>query len=214
MQGRRSVLSPEPGWRPPSALAYCQLLGVYLGDGWITRIGRSATLCASLDKSHPGVVNETVSAIVDTFPGTPVHRYAHRPGCVILKMSHPDLPFAFPQHGLGRKHERQIDLVPWQRDLTRAYPEQLLRGMIHSDGCRCVNRFETRLPSGRVAQYEYPRYFFTNLSSRHQTDLLRALRAVRHPLHTVEPSEHLRLAPQERRAPRQLYRAQALNYLN
>jgi hypothetical protein len=33
-----------------------------------------------------------------------------------------------------------------------------------TDGCRTTNRFKTKLPSGRVATYEYPRYFFSNLS--------------------------------------------------
>ena len=40
-----------------------------------------------------------------------------------------------------------------------------MRGLIHSDGCRTGNRFKTRLPSGRVAEYAYPRYFFSNLSA-------------------------------------------------
>jgi len=44
-------------------------------------------------------------------------------------------------------------------------PEPFLRGLIHSDGCRVINRFRTRLPSGRVAEYAYPRYFFSNLSA-------------------------------------------------
>lgn len=34
-----------------------------------------------------------------------------------------------------------------------------MRGLIHSDGCRCINRVRRR---GRV--YEYPRYLFTNKS--------------------------------------------------
>jgi hypothetical protein len=41
----------------------------------------------------------------------------------------------------------------------------LVRGLIHSDGCRVVNRFQTKLPSGRVAEYSYVRYFFTNMSA-------------------------------------------------
>ena len=41
----------------------------------------------------------------------------------------------------------------------------MIRGLIHSDGSRVINRFETLLPSGRVAQYAYPRYFFTNYSA-------------------------------------------------
>ena len=64
----------------------------------------------------------------------------------------------------GRKHERPIVLADWQREIVDRYPEQFLRGLIHSDGCRTVNRFKTKLPSGRVAEYEYPRYFFSNLS--------------------------------------------------
>lgn len=32
----------------------------------------------------------------------------------------------------------------------------------HAD---CLNRFRTKLPSGRVAEYAYPRYFFSNLSA-------------------------------------------------
>ena len=60
--------------------------------------------------------------------------------------------------------DRKIELVDWQREITTAHPRELLRGLIHSDGCRTMNRFKTKLPSGRVAAYEYSRYFFSNLS--------------------------------------------------
>ena len=75
------------------------------------------------------------------------------------------LPHAFPQCGPGRKHDRQIVLADWQLELSRAQPERLIRGLLHADGCRSVNRFSTKLPSGRVATYAYPRYFFSNLSA-------------------------------------------------
>jgi hypothetical protein len=71
----------------------------------------------------------------------------------------------FPQHGPGRKHERPIALVPWQREIVERETWQFVRGLIHSDGCRSVNRFKTTLPSGRVAEYAYPRYFFSNPSA-------------------------------------------------
>ena len=64
----------------------------------------------------------------------------------------------------GRKHLRPIELSNWQHEITHAHPRELLRGLIHSDGCRTVNKFKTKLPSGRVARYAYPRYFFSNLS--------------------------------------------------
>jgi hypothetical protein len=74
-------------------------------------------------------------------------------------------PGLFPQMGPGPKHERPIILAPWQREIVEAHPWAFVRGLIHSDGCRTVNRFKTRLPSGRVAEYAYPRYFFSNLSA-------------------------------------------------
>ena len=71
----------------------------------------------------------------------------------------------FPHWGTGRKHERPIVLADWQRAIVDEHPRPFIRGLIHSDGCRCVNRFKTKLPSGRIAEYEYPRYFFSNLSA-------------------------------------------------
>ncbi len=65
----------------------------------------------------------------------------------------------------GRRHERPIVLRPWQRLLLDQAPDAVLRGLIHSDGCRTVNRLKTTLPSGRVAEYACPRYFFTNHSA-------------------------------------------------
>ena len=72
---------------------------------------------------------------------------------------------AFPQIGPGRKHKRAISLEAWQQQIVDNHPWAFLRGLLHSDGCRSINRFKTRLPSGRVAEYSYPRYFFTNHSA-------------------------------------------------
>ena len=49
--------------------------------------------------------------------------------------------------------------------MTHREPQALIRGLIHSDGCRTENHFRTKLPSGRVAEYRYIRYFFSNLSA-------------------------------------------------
>ena len=149
-----------------SPAAYCYLLGAYLGDGCIQVSPRGAASVAfSLDSRYPRIIEEVRGAIGTLFDDTPANRlYRHDGSVTVVQASHPALPFAFPQHGAGRKHTREIRLAPWQQELTHAHPRQLLRGLIHSDGCRCINRFKTRLPSGRVAEYEYPRYFFSNLS--------------------------------------------------
>lgn len=67
-----------------------------------------------------------------------------------------------PQHEPGRKHERQIQLEPWQQAVVDEHPGPFLRGLFHSDGCRVLNWATTA--SG--VRYEgYPRYFFTNASA-------------------------------------------------
>src|ERR1700710_1345233 len=82
---------------------------------------------------------------------------------IVLDYKH--WPLVFPRHGPGRKHNRPIVLHEWQRAIVDRRPRPFLRGLINSDGCRTINRFKTKLPSGRVAEYAYPRYFFSNQSA-------------------------------------------------
>lgn len=161
---RRRV--PPDSWRPYRVAAYCYLLGLYLGDGHIVARGNSAFMRITLDEKYSAIVREATAALRGVFPEANVRRYTYGPARrIILQLSDPSLLVAFPQHGPGRKHLRDIRLQAWQQALTRRYPRPLLRGLIHSDGCRSKNRFRTLLPGGRVAEYEYVRYFFTNLSS-------------------------------------------------
>jgi hypothetical protein len=162
----RRLAEANSHWRPRNPGAYVYLLGIYLGDGCIT-VTRSgaASLVVSMDSTYPGIITEVQATAGVVFPSSPIRAFlSANESTTVIRVSHPALPFAFPQHGAGRKHQRQIALTAWQAELTATHPRQLLRGLIHSDGCRTVNRFRTRLPSGRVAEYEYPRYFFSNLS--------------------------------------------------
>jgi len=86
--------------------------------------------------------------------GRRVGRVAGR-GCMIVGAYWKHWPCLFPQHGPGRKHARVIRLASWQTELARAHPDRLLRGLIHSDGCRVDNR---------VGEKAYPRYMFSNRS--------------------------------------------------
>lgn len=159
-------LSPPPtcAWRPGHPRTYAYLLGLYLGDGYIWRTGRESwRLCLSLDARYPGVVSEAVAA-VQRIGDSPV-RVNARSGASLVLASCAIWPRAFPQHGPGKKHERPIRLHAWQRAITATHPDAVLRGLVHSDGCRVTNRFRTRLAGGRVAEYAYPRYFFSNLSA-------------------------------------------------
>jgi hypothetical protein len=169
----RREIAPSPQvadasrWSVTDPERYCYVLGVYLGDGHIThRPPRGWTLRIFCDEQYAAVAAEVSSSLESLFPDVVVRRIAASSGrCEVISVSHPAIGIAFPQHGPGRKHERAIVLTDWQRKLTHAHPGALVRGLIHSDGCRTVNRVTTTLPSGRAAEYEYVRYFFTNHSA-------------------------------------------------
>ena len=153
-------------WRIPDPSAYCYLLGIYLGDGHVThRPPNTWSLRVACDRRYEDIIGEVRRAMNTTFPGRVSTRFRSSSGASdVVAICHQAVGRAFPQHGAGRKHLRKIALTDWQRELTNAYPGALIRGLIHSDGCRVVNRFRTKLPSGRVAEYAYVRYFFSNHS--------------------------------------------------
>lgn len=68
-----------------------------------------------------------------------------------------DWPCLLPQHGPGRKHHRKIE--PWQQKIIGARPQPFLRGLIHTDGWRGLNKVTVK---GK--DYAYPRYQFSNRS--------------------------------------------------
>jgi hypothetical protein len=84
----------------------------------------------------------------------------HGENAVVVSIYSKHLPCLFPQHGPGRKHQRVIKLVDWQQRAVERLPHLLLRGLIHSDGCRFTNTI--RHPR---KTYEYPRYNFSNRSA-------------------------------------------------
>jgi hypothetical protein len=138
---------------------------MYLGDGCLY-VGRGRVrLQIALDSGHPRVVDDCWTAMVLSMPTMRPWRSRRRDSNAIdVKVNGKLWLHAFPQHGKGRKHERPIVLEQWQQEIAAQHAGDFIRGLIHSDGCRTVNRFKTKLPSGRVAEYAYPRYFFSNLS--------------------------------------------------
>jgi Homeodomain-like domain len=141
------------GLDPP---AYVYLLGLYLGDGTISRQpSRVYKLRIACAQSYPHLIEECRRAVaaVRRLPRLP--GLVTKVGCVEVYAYWNHWPCLFPQHGKGPKHERPIRLTPWQWGLVVSHPRQLLRGLLHSDGSRVLNRVNGR---------DYPRYFFTNHS--------------------------------------------------
>jgi len=138
--------------------AYVYLLGLYLGDGCISTCPRDVfKLRITCCDAYPHLMDLCEEAMVAVLPNR-VGR-VHRVGCTELYSHSKHWPCLFPQHGPGRKHERSIVLAPWQLELVEQHPKELLRGLIHSDGCRSINT-----ATGGRRKYWYWRYMFTNVS--------------------------------------------------
>ena len=137
------------------ATAYAYLLGMYLGDGAISAVPRGRSkLRITLDAKYPGIVGECERAMASVMPNR-VGRVDRITWLELWSLSE-HWPCLFPQHGAGLKHRRRIVLEPWQERIALGkHPQLLLRGFIHSDGCRVLNW---------VNGTAYPRYHFSNRS--------------------------------------------------
>lgn len=163
---RRSWPPVPVKWQPAHEPSYAYLLGLYLGDGCLSVTRGRVSLRIALDLRYPGIIDDCWVAMVLSMPRRRPGFVASSSGeAVYVQVCGKLWLHAFPQHGPGRKHERSIALHRWQREIVARRPGEFVRGLIHSDGCRTINRFRTKLPSGRVAEYAYARYFFSNLSA-------------------------------------------------
>lgn len=137
--------------------AYVYLLGLYLGDGTISAAARDVyklrIVCCD---AYPELMQMCDDAMAAVFP-TKVGRVA-KIGCTEVYSYSKHWPCLFPQHGPGVKHLRKIELADWQQKLVDVDPRPLIKGLIHSDGCRVLNR------AAGTDYPPYPRYHFTNAS--------------------------------------------------
>jgi hypothetical protein len=163
IQGRRWLHEwPDPLLRPQELppREYAYLLGIYLGDGTVLRYPRDVfALNIFQDARYPGVIGEIVRATQAVMPKNKVTVYRRHAGAnmVMIACYSKLWPQVFPQTGPGMKHTRKIELTAWQWGIVWQDPGVFLRGLIHSDGCRVMNK----VWHGR---YAYPRYFFSNES--------------------------------------------------
>jgi hypothetical protein len=131
------------------------VLGLYLGDGCISRDRRVWRLRITLDKKYQGIIDRCREAIDMLMPGQRAGIVRQAKGCVEVTLYSKHWPCLLPQHGPGKKHTRPIRLEPWQQALVEEATEEFICGLIHSDGCRVVanDRGVTSI-----------RYHFTNRS--------------------------------------------------
>lgn len=152
------------GWSARRREICAYLLGLYLGDGYVGTHERSHSLVIACDAKYPDLLDLAHNAVAEFCPKRPaIQSVKGTNGVRVVSYWHA-WPLFFPQHGPGSKLDRKIELVGWQEEIVEEQPEAFIRGLIHSDGSRCLNTFTVGLKDG-PRKYSYPRYFFTNYSA-------------------------------------------------
>lgn len=148
-----AVCAGQPATLPQAPYTY--LLGLYFGDGYLASGPRGVyRLRVSCANAYPELIRRCEDAIPQVLP-VKVGRVRYK-GHTEVSAYSKHWVCLFPQHGPGVKHKRKIELTAWQQELIDRDPRHLLRGLLHSDGCR-VNNWVNGTP--------YPRYEFTNVST-------------------------------------------------
>jgi DNA-binding transcriptional regulator WhiA len=117
--------------------AYSYLLGLYLGDGCISKHPRTYRLRIALDKKYDKLNDYAKEILTKVFINNTIG-VVNREGCIHLSVYYSGLPIVFPHTGEGKKHDRPIVLEQWQKDILD--PTQFLKGLFHSDGSYYLSR--------------------------------------------------------------------------
>ena len=142
---------------------YVYLLGLYLGDGTLHRMRRGVWLLrVTCDLKYPGIIAGCKAAIEEVSARRPGQ--VAKIGCVDVYSTWKHWPCAFPQRGPWNEAHAADRAHGLADSLVKVYPQAFLAGLIHSDGCRAMNKVK-HLRNDEVVRYEYPRYFFSNRSA-------------------------------------------------
>lgn len=135
---------------------YAELLGLYLGDGCISRGARTFRLRICLDAKYPDIISDTRALLERCLPQNPVGLVgSRREKMLVVSVYSTHLPCLLPQDADGKKQDRRILLEDWQMRHIEDAPWSFLRGCIRTDGCVFVNR---------TGPYSYLSYHFCNCS--------------------------------------------------
>jgi hypothetical protein len=115
------------------AAPYCYVLGLYLGDGCVSRNRRVWRLRITLDTEYPDIIDRCGAAIDTLMSGQRASIEPQPKGCVVASLYSKHWPCVLP-----KKHLRPIRLEPWQELLVKQATEEFIRGLIDRDGCRVV----------------------------------------------------------------------------
>lgn len=111
---RRRGSCPRCDDAPVDEPAYGYLLGLYLGDGYISRDPRTYRLRIIQDARYPELIRLAERTIARVRGESRSAATVRRTGCVEIYSYWQNWPCLFHQHGPGRKHRRRIVLEDWQ----------------------------------------------------------------------------------------------------
>ena len=157
-EGRpRDDTPPDLASLPREAYAY--LLGMYLGDGWLSRNGSSWMLRIALDEAYQGIVAECERALREVSQDGPL--FARREGPTAWSSAQRGIHgrSCSPSTVRGGSTTAGLNLPTGSRRSSRRPHSASCEASSTSDGWRGLNRVYAK---GK--RYEYPRYQFSNRS--------------------------------------------------
>jgi hypothetical protein len=117
---------------------YSYILGLYLGDGHISNMGRSYRLRFSLDCKYTKLNEFAKEMLQKLFSDNKINILNVDNSWIVLSVYNKYIiKGLFPQIGDGKKHTRDISLKDWQWNIIDY--NYLFLGLFHSDGCYYLN---------------------------------------------------------------------------
>jgi intein-encoded DNA endonuclease-like protein len=138
--------------------AYSFILAVYLCDGNIStfKTFRAPLIRFYNDTQYPKNTQEWAQNLQILLPENFINIHKKKTSnCFVVCTYSKKLLDLFPQHGIGKKHNRKLELTDWQKKIIEKHPQEFIRGCIQSDGCIYFQS---------VGKYSYKKYSFTNRS--------------------------------------------------
>ncbi len=116
---------------------YAYILGLYLGDGDISKYARTYRLRLYFHSINDrDVIERAVYSLSKLFPKNKISTYDQlHAKCTVVSVYNSAIPELFPQHGSGKKHSRCVSLTNSQINiLDKKCSKFLLAGLHDSDG--------------------------------------------------------------------------------
>lgn len=116
---------------------YAYILGSYLGDGHISKLPRTYRLRIFCNRKYQDIIDRNKHSLQTLFNTNKINilQQLHTQ-CDEVIVHNKHLDKFFPQHGVGKKHNRDIILLDWQEKIVGDNAEYFIKGLLDSDGCR------------------------------------------------------------------------------